>query len=152
MPILPGLIPDLQEQVNNINATSETTTTRGKSFLFDFVTGDFITRDGKLQPAEGLESLKIWIEKILKTEKFKFKIYETGEVNPYGITLLDLINRGYPKAFIESEIQREVSEALLRNSEINEISGFSFERVKRGLSVSFTVRSIYGETVSEVII
>ncbi|MGE4272054.1 MAG: DUF2634 domain-containing protein [Desulfitobacterium sp.] len=150
MAILPDLIPDLQEQVG-INS-QENPTQRGTSLLFDFNAGDFVTKDGKLLPVDGLESLKIWIEKILKTEKFRFKIYETGETSPYGVTLLDLINGEYPRAFIESEIQREVSEALLRNPEIKEVSGFTFSRAKRGLSVAFSVNTIYGTAESEVII
>lgn len=151
MSILPDLIPSLQEQVNNINE-AETTRASGKSFLFDFNTGDFVLKDGKLVEIEGLEALKMWIQKILKTEKFKFKIYETGETNEYGVTLLELINKGYPIYFVQSEIQREITEALLINPEINDISSFIFTRETRGLVVTFTVDSIYGSTESEVIL
>ena len=40
-----------------------------KSYLFDFENGDFIVRDGKLIECDGIESIKAWIEKILRTEK-----------------------------------------------------------------------------------
>ena len=40
-----------------------------KSYLFDFTTGDFVVRDGKLIECDGIESIKVWIEKILRTEK-----------------------------------------------------------------------------------
>ena len=40
-----------------------------KSYLFDFTTGDFALRDGKLIECDGIESIKVWIEKILRTEK-----------------------------------------------------------------------------------
>lgn len=144
------MFPEYEPQLNNID--QETKTTLGKSFLFDFNTGDFVLKDGKLVEVEGIEALKIWIQKILKTEKFKFKIYETGETNEYGVTLLDLINKGYPTYFVQAEIQREITEALLMNPEINDISNFIFARETRGLAVTFTVDSIYGSTENEVIL
>ena len=36
-----------------------------KSYLFDFTTGDFVVRDGKLIECDGIKSIKVWIEKIL---------------------------------------------------------------------------------------
>lgn len=146
--ILPELVPTLQEQA----AVTEPAVKRGKSFLFDFTSGDFVTRDGKLQTVDNLESLRVWIAKIIRTEKFKFKIYDTGREDQYGITLLDLVNSGYPKAFIEEEIKREITSALLKNSEIEDVSGFTFTRVKRGLSIAFNIYSVYGQTESVVII
>lgn len=132
--------------------TQDVETSLGKSFYFNFEIGDFIIKDGKLQKVEGIEALKIWIQKILKTEKFKFKIYETGETNEYGVTLLELVNSGHPKIFIQAEIQREVTEALIRNPEILGVSNFNFTRDKRMLVVSFNVNSIYGDSVEEVML
>lgn len=143
------MFPEYEPQLNNI--AQEIKTTLGKSFLFDFNKGDFVLKDGKLQVVEDMEALKVWIEKILKTEKFKFKIYKTGETNEYGITLLDLINSGYPKPFIQAEIQREVTEALLTNEEIISVENFNFTREKRTLVVSFQVNTAYGTIEQEVI-
>jgi hypothetical protein len=133
-------------QLNN----DDIRTTLGKSFLFDVNTGDFILKNGKLQAIEGIEALKVWIQKILKTEKFKFKVYETGEINEYGVTLLELVNSGYPHAFIQAEIQREIAEALDRNPEILAVNNFSFTREKRTLIAHFNVNSIYGTVEQEV--
>lgn len=142
------MFPEFSPQLQQNN--QETKTTLGKSFYFDFKSGDFILRDGKLIVTDGIEALKIWIMKILKTEKFKFKIYENGEMSEYGVTLLELINSGYPQFFIQAEIQREVTEALLRNIEITGLSNFIFTREKRTLVVNFDVSSIYGTIQQEV--
>jgi len=136
----------------DVTVTENTTTTTetasiGKSFLFDFDTGDFSLQDGNVVVAEGIEALKVWIVKTIKTEKYKFDIYDE-----YGATLQDLISSGYSKAFIESEIKREITAALLKNVEITGVSGFTFTRENRGLTVAFTVNSIYGTTEREVII
>jgi len=143
------MFPDYEPKISIENNETETSV-NGKSFLFDFSTGDFIVKDGKMQVTEGLEALKVWVQKILKTEKFKFKIYETGEVDEYGATLLDLVNSGHSRAFIQAEIQREITEALKRNSEILSIDSFNFSRDKRTLIVNFEVNSIYGTIEQEV--
>ena len=133
-----------------INNNSMETINYGKSFLFDFSIGDFDVKDGKMQEIEGIEALRIWIEKILKTEKYKFKIYETATGTDYGTTLLELINSGHPQVFIQAEIQREIVEALEKNNTILSIDNFNFTRYRRTLIVSFDVYSVYGTTTQEV--
>ena len=150
MGIFPSINTDLQTQLNNINQTSATTNISKKSFLFDFSKGEFVVKDGNVLVIEGVEALKVWIVKILKTEKFKFKIYETDTVNEYGASLLELVNSGYPKSFVESELKREITEALLRNSNIKSVNSFDFSRDKRTLIVNFIVNSIYGAVEMEV--
>lgn len=130
-------------QINiNIEDNTQTTETKslGKSFLFDFKKGDFVLRDGKPVEVEGIESIKIWIEKILRTEKFKFKIYETGEENEYGVTIKDLLFRQkYPHSFVLTELRREVSEALSKHPEIKDIENFNIKHEGTSVIISFKV-------------
>ena len=145
------MLPEFEPQINIGNTESTTeTSTNGKSFLFSFEAGEFIIKDGQPQTATGIEGVKVWIQKILKTEKFKFKIYETGETNEYGVTLLDLIHGDYPQEFIYAEVQREITEALLKNTEISNVTNFGFKRDKRTLLINFDVFTIYGEITEEV--
>ena len=37
---------------------------------------DFSLVDGRLQPLTGDDAIRDWIEKILRTDKFKFRIYD----------------------------------------------------------------------------
>ena len=126
-------------------------TSLGKSFLFDFNTGQFALNDGKLVEIDGLEALRLRINKLLKTEKFKFKIYEKEEENEYGVVLLDLINSGNSQIFIQAEIERTIKEALEKDIEILNIDNFIFSREKRNLIINFEVESVYGTTLEEVI-
>ena len=131
---------------NNINAKASN---GGKSFSFDFNKGDFNVIDGRLQEINNLEALKLWITKILKTAKLKFRIYDNTD---YGITdLKELITSGLPLPFIKSEIEREVKETLLKNKQIKSVENFKFERERRLLTVSFDCSTIYGSVESEVI-
>ncbi|MCB2309052.1 DUF2634 domain-containing protein [Clostridium estertheticum] len=145
--IIPVL--NIEEEVTLTNydtAATDITTiaSNGASFNFDFNAGDFVIKDGNIGLLTEIEALKMWILKLVKTDKFKFKIYATGEVNEYGISLLDLINSNNPYFFIQSEVQRELTEELLRNVEVLGVSKFAFVRETDTLIVNFTVNSIYG--------
>lgn len=48
-----------------ITLNNETKLSSGtKSYLFDFDRGDFVVRDGKLIECDGIDAIKVWIEKI----------------------------------------------------------------------------------------
>ena len=53
-----------------ITLNNETKSSSGtKSYLFDFDSADFVVRDGKLVECGGIDAIKVWTEKILRTEK-----------------------------------------------------------------------------------
>ena len=106
----------------------------GKSFLFDFSKGDFVIQNGKLVQTD---DISVWIEKIIRTEKERYKIYNDTD---YGVRLEDLvIGTNYDLAFAESEIRREIEDALLTHPKITGISNFSFIRKPSGAEVSMEV-------------
>ena len=119
----------------------------GKSFLFDFSKGDFVLRDGKIQVIEDIAALKVWIEKILRTKRDEYKIYEG---TPYGSRFDDLVvGSTYPPAFIDSELRREVEEALTQNPQIITISEFEVDRSAGNCVVSFNVTLVSGLSFKE---
>lgn len=104
-----------------------------KSYLFDFEKGDFVVQDGKLVECDGIKAIKVWIEKILRTEKGRFLIYDNTE---YGCHLEDLIvGNSYTVEFIESELKREIEEALLQNPQISAVGNFKITRGVNNLTV-----------------
>ena len=125
-------------ETNDIAFSSSSDSFGTRSYLFDFDTGDFIVRDGKLVECDGLEAVKVWIEKILRTEKGRFKIYD-GTV--YGCQLEDLIiGNSYSAAFIEAELKREIEEALLQNPQISSVSNIGITRGINSLTVELEVK------------
>lgn len=147
------MLPSIIDEVN-IDEMVENETTDinniGKSFYFDFEKGDFLIQDGKLVEVEGIEGIKIWIRKILRTEKFKFKIYEKEDRNEYGITIQDLIvGYDYPLEFVESEIKREVTDALLKHPMIDRLEEWSIEKNNPVLKVGFRVILKDGYIINE---
>ena len=49
----------------------------GKTFLFYFTEGKMLKKDGRLIKTDDIRSIRMWIEKKLLTEKYKYKIYKT---------------------------------------------------------------------------
>ena len=108
-----------------------------KTYKFDFNKGDFEVLDGKLVECDGVEAIKVWIEKILRTEKWRYSIYDGTE---YGCHLEDLvIGNNYTMEFVEAELKREIEEALLQNPQITMVGGFELTRNLNSITVTLEV-------------
>lgn len=119
--------------INNESDTSSGT----KSYIFDFTTGDFVVRDGKLIECDGIDAIKVWIEKILRTEKDRYPIYDNTE---YGCHLEDLIiGNSYTAEFIEAELKREIEDALKQNPRITSVTNFNITRNTNAITVTLEV-------------
>lgn len=119
----------------------------GKTFLYDFKSGEFVLKDGKPVEVTGKKAIEIWIEKILRTQKFRWGIYENVD---YGTTIEDLIvGNSYPKNFLESELKREISQEVIKHPRIESLSDWSFTVEKEKLKVAFTVNLINGESMQQ---
>ena len=129
------MFPETQKSTTQNN---ETITSNGtKTYLFDFDKGDFVVRDGKLVECDGVEAIRVWIEKIIRTEKSRYPIYDGTE---YGCHLEDLIiGNNYTVEFIEAELKREIEEALLQNPQISNVSGFQLVRDANSITVTLEV-------------
>lgn len=140
------MFPDEELLEENISLTEENGIEifNGKAFLFDFKVGDFVYKNGAPIVVEGKEALKVWIEKCIRTVKFRAIVHKNLE---YGPQIDDLIGSSFDIDFIKAEIDREVSEALLRNAYITGINEFTFELEGDLLTANITVDTIYDEPV-----
>ena len=122
----------------DITLDNETQTSSGtKSYMFDFENGDFIVRDGKLIECDSIDAIKVWIEKILRTEKGRYPIYDNTE---YGCHLEDLIiGNSYTAEFIEAELKREIEDALKQNPRITSVTNFNITRNTNAITVTLEV-------------
>ena len=100
-----------------------------------------------LGTCDGLEAVKQSVFKILNTERYEHLIYSWN----YGIELVDLF--GKPVMFVCPEIERRVKEALLQDDRITSVTDFNFDTSKkRVVSVTFTVRTIFGDLNEEMVV
>lgn len=94
--------------------------------------------------AEGLEAVKQAVYKILQTERYEYPVY-SGD---YGVELKDLY--GQPVSYICPELERRITEALLWDSRIREVSDFSFDTsVKGAVTAAFTITTVFGKINAE---
>lgn len=139
---------------NTVNVISEDTQEllQKESFQFDFVSGEFNLVDGKLVSVSGLDAIKVWIQKIIKTEKFNFKIYSRDGQEEYGVSIRDLITgKSLDRDFLNAELKRELDQALCRNALIESTSNYRLEQVGRQLKVTFQVNLVDSLSFEQVV-
>ncbi len=95
---------------------------------------------------DGIEAVKQAIYKILNTQQFQYLIYSWD----YGIELTDLF--GQSSAFVYSEIENRIREALQEDDRITDVGEFSFESNKRQVLVRFTVYTGEGNVDIEKVV
>ncbi len=118
-----------------------------KTFDFDFEAGEFVMKNGNPVVLSGIDALKLWIQKCIRTQLNRYSIYKGKQ---YGANIEDLvIGKSYGIDFVESELRREIETALLQNEDIQNMSSFSVKRAGSTLNISFTLITVYGK-VSEV--
>ncbi len=93
---------------------------------------------------EGLDAVKQAAFKILNTERYQHVIYSWD----YGIETMDLY--GEPMTYVCPELERRITEALVCDSRIMEVTDFEFEMVEKGvLHVTFTIHTTFGTAKME---
>lgn len=110
-----AVLPETQNKANQVKF--------GKSWRFDFETGDFImTPTGKTMETREEDAWLEWCQKAVLTERYKYLIYS----RQYGQEFTDLIRRNLNRAANESEIKRIVTEALKVDPRTASVDNFTF--------------------------
>lgn len=130
---MPNIFPEFEP--TELPQTSTVAETYGKELAFDFQKGDFIMENGSPKIVEGIQALKTWIEKTIRTARYRFPIYTFQ----YGCELEDIIGYDLPRAVLESEVQRVIREALVYDNRIEDVRDFIIERGDDWLRITFTV-------------
>ena len=115
-----------------------------REYAYDFTKGDFKLKNGKTYIVEGNEAIKIWIEKVLLTGRYKHIIFSWM----FGSEFEDkIIGRGYTQGLIKAEAERYTREAI--NSSLADyvisMTNFDISFIDSTLTIAFTVKTIYGE-------
>ena len=107
----------------------------GKTFLIDFTEGKMLKRDGRLIKTDDIRSIRMWIEKKILTEKYKYQIYKT-----YGLGYKEmLLGKRFPTPFLYAELEREIEEEMKKHPKILEIEDFEAIMERNRLKTKFRV-------------
>lgn len=130
-------VPELDERAEELPVFRE--------LAYDFENNRLYRRGGRPYLVEKDEALQIWIYKALKTRRFVWQAY----THTYGSEVENVIGISNDPDIIDSEIKRYITETLMVNPYLQELSDFQFEHEKDIVTVKFLVTTVYGRFTHE---
>ncbi len=127
-------VPEIVEQ------ETEPAPKYGKSWLFDFAKGDFMTDGaGRVIEADEHSAWGQWCVKAALTERFAYLIYSTD----YGAEIEQALKQP-SRAAVEAELERTITEALQVDPRTEVVQDFVFEWEGDTVKVKFTAIPVVG--------
>lgn len=127
------------------DALPDTPDPYGKSWLFDFSTGQFQRVGSSPAETHGLDSLRQWVLLAMSVEQGAHEIFEED----FGIEDLNgMIGLPYNPA-LAAQYQRHVTEALLIHDRIVDVSDFDFQfnELEEYLECKFVIQTDQDEYI-----
>ena len=135
------MFPETEEEYEETIETSEEATI-GLTPLFDFKKNEYVLKDGKIVYCTQKEAAAQWIGFLVQTLMNKYRVYDDTEFGTYIENYI-----GYKdKAFVFSEIKREIQEKAELNAAIASVDDFEMEREKDKMIISMVVTMNDGQT------
>ena len=116
-----------------------------KELAYNYEKNCLLRKGGRSYLVEKDEALQIWIYKALKTKRFVWPAY----THTYGNEVENVIGISNDPDIVDSEIKRYITETLMVNPYLQELSDFTFHHEKDVVIVSFLVTTIYGRFTHE---
>lgn len=134
MGVFPFINPDVALEVNKDLPMF-------REYSYDFENQCLKLKDGNTYLVEGNEALRIWIYFALGTARYRYIAYDRA----FGSEIEDkLMGQPLSDDVTRMELERYITEALMCNPYIEELSDFDFEPLQSGIQVTFQCRTIYG--------
>lgn len=130
-------VPELEQQAEELPVFRE--------LAYDYEKNCLLRRGGKPYLVEKDEALQIWIYKALKTKRFVWAAY----THTYGNEIENVIGMSNDPAIIDSEIKRYITETLMVNPYLQELSDFTYMHERDAVEVRFLVTTVYGRFTHE---
>ncbi|MBV4417079.1 DUF2634 domain-containing protein [Clostridium tyrobutyricum] len=139
------LIPDLQEQVDNINSTDNNVALPlGRVFKFDFENNKFVMKDGKLVEIDNdKEKVEQWIHLILLTYKDKYDIYKNTD---FYCNIEDMIGKKLNVLYL-AEMKDEITTAIMKHRYVDNVDSFNISQIGRKFNVQYNISLINGDLI-----
>ena len=120
-----------------------------KEYAIDFKTGEYLKDENNdIKVLEKNEALKVWIFKVLKTERFR---YSDVHSDNYGSELETNIGTIYQKSVKDALMINQIRDTLLVNPYILECYNFDISNENEYVpQITFNVKTVYGELEMEV--
>ena len=90
-----------------------------------------------------LEAMKQAVHKILRTERYRYEIYDWN----FGVELEDLYGKNV--TYVIPELKKRIEDALLADDRVTAVTDFSFVQEKGRVTADCMVHTIFGEIRAE---
>lgn len=135
-----GILPKIDFVDYSKQETNNSKNSNGKTFLIDFQKKKLLKSNGQLIKTDDERAVRMWIEKVLLTEKYKWNIYKSNGPNQYGMKYKTmLLSQRFPTPVLYSEFERELIETMKKNKQILEIRNIDIKLEKHTLKTKFEV-------------
>ncbi len=114
---------------------------------WDYETNKPMYENGDFKIVEGIEALKSWVFRALKTPRYQHEIYSWN----HGSDLDELVGKPF-NALYRAEAERIVKEALEANPYINQVVVEEIKLIDRRLIMKCSIDTIYGELKEDEVI
>nr|DAD95054.1 MAG TPA: Protein of unknown function (DUF2634) [Siphoviridae sp. ctVqj4] len=148
------MFPEIKTDIDQLNQlyNDESSNIKpiGKTFVFNYKTGQHLLIDGRMVECTLNEAISQWIEKVLRTALGKYGIYIVDEDEDFGISIYNYIGeRTLHMGYVASELKREITEQLLKHRYIERIEDYTAQRNRRTLEITFNVVLITGDSLGK---
>lgn len=113
-----------------------------REVAWDYETDAPIFRQGEPVIITGLDAVLVWAWNALKTERFRYRHHSRG----YGNEMERLIGKSFSGDLKRAEAARYFQEALEPNPYISAVEGITAHMAGDVLTVTGTIKTIYGDT------
>lgn len=111
-----------------------------REYAYDYIHNRLLLQGGKPYLIEGNDALQVWIYFALRSARFRYTAFTAD----YGSEIDNLIGQAGGEDITALELRRYITEALMINPYIEELSGWQTSREGSHISISFDCRTIYG--------
>jgi len=115
----------------------------GQEVKWDFKSGGPVIQNGDLVIVNGVEALKVWIEKALTTERYKWPIYKWS----YGSEIERLLESQLNGQSMYQSLKQTIIDTLIHHPQISGVDAFNFQRISDSVRVSFEVKTILDDVL-----
>lgn len=112
-----------------------------RDFGIDFTT---MTMTGRI--VEGLDAIEMWVQLALRTKRYEWIIFSWD----YGEEYTDLLGYSYTKEYLDSEVERMITECVTQHPYITGIEDLTVEVEGDHLHITFTLITDLGEVEIDV--
>ncbi|GED13973.1 DUF2634 domain-containing protein [Aneurinibacillus migulanus] len=137
-------MPNPDELLEEIEQQQADEIDLGTGFLFDFKNNQFVIQNGRRVELNDIEAVKMWMTKILLTEKYQYGIYANYPDAPefeYG-TLTEFCIGRVITDDMRMQLQENIEASATRHPRVAFLSEWRFEKDEDRLTVYFRVNLV----------